>query len=155
MPAILSGFTLMPRQFGRHFAYDIFKCIFFNENVWFPIEMSLKVVPRDPIANIPSLVQIMAWRRPGDKPLSEAMMVSLLTYTVNASLGLIKLINLGNINQIFTNDIMICSFIQSPYHDVNISYLYSSHYHTFIPLFTHSWMKYWPMPHTYIIRKHT
>ena len=30
--------------------------------------------------NIPSLVQIMAWRRPGDKPLSEPMMVSLLTY---------------------------------------------------------------------------
>ena len=30
--------------------------------------------------NIPALVQIMAWRRPGDKPLSEAMMVSLLTH---------------------------------------------------------------------------
>ena len=29
---------------------------------------------------IPSLVQIMAWRRPGDKPLSEPMMVSLLTH---------------------------------------------------------------------------
>ena len=32
------------------------------------------------INNIPALVQIMAWRRPGDKPLSEPMMVSLLTY---------------------------------------------------------------------------
>ena len=30
--------------------------------------------------NIPALVQIMAWRRPGDKPLSGPMMVSLLTY---------------------------------------------------------------------------
>ena len=30
--------------------------------------------------NIPALVQIMAWRRPGDKPLSEPMMVSLLTH---------------------------------------------------------------------------
>ena len=30
--------------------------------------------------NIPALVQIMAWRRPGDKPLSETMMVSLLTH---------------------------------------------------------------------------
>ena len=29
---------------------------------------------------IPALVQIMAWRRPGDKPLSEPMMVSLLTH---------------------------------------------------------------------------
>ena len=32
------------------------------------------------INNIPALVQIMAWRRPGDKPLSEPMMVSLLTH---------------------------------------------------------------------------
>ena len=30
--------------------------------------------------NIPTLVQIMAWRRPGDKPLSEPMMVILLTH---------------------------------------------------------------------------
>ena len=30
--------------------------------------------------NIPSLIQIMAWRRQGDKPLSETMMVSLLTH---------------------------------------------------------------------------
>ena len=29
---------------------------------------------------IPALVQIMAWRRPGDKPLSEAMMVNLPTH---------------------------------------------------------------------------
>ena len=25
--------TLSPRQNGRHFAYDTFKCIFLNENV--------------------------------------------------------------------------------------------------------------------------
>ena len=30
--------------------------------------------------NIPALVEIMAWRRPGDKPLSEPMMVTLLTH---------------------------------------------------------------------------
>ena len=34
----------------------------------------------DPINNMPALVQIMAWRRPGDKPLSEPKMVSLLTH---------------------------------------------------------------------------
>ena len=33
-----------------------------------------------PINNIPSLVQIMAWRRPGDKPLSEPMMIGLPTH---------------------------------------------------------------------------
>ena len=72
--------TLSPRQNGRHFPDDIFKCIFLNENVWVPIEISLKFVPKGPINNIPALVQIMAWRRSGDKPLSEPMMVSLLTH---------------------------------------------------------------------------
>ena len=69
--------TLRPRQNGRHFADNIFKCIFLNESVWIPIKISLQFVPRGPINNIPALVQIMAWRRPGDKPLSEAMMVSI------------------------------------------------------------------------------
>ena len=72
--------SLRPRQNGRHFADDIFKCIFLNENVWIPIKISLKFVPKGPINNIPALVQIMAWRRPGGKPLSEPMMVSLLTH---------------------------------------------------------------------------
>ena len=72
--------TLRPRQNGRHFAEDIFKCIFMNENVWFPIKLSLKFVPKGLIKNIPELVQIMAWRRSGNKPLSEAMMVSLPTH---------------------------------------------------------------------------
>ena len=72
--------TLRPRQNGCHFADDIFNCIFLNENVWIPIEISLKFVPKGPIKNIPALVQIMGWRRPGDKPLSEPMMVSLPTH---------------------------------------------------------------------------
>ena len=72
--------TLRPRQNGRHFADDIFKCIFVNENVWIPIKISLKFVPKGPINNIPALVQIMAWRRAGDKPLSEPMMVILPTH---------------------------------------------------------------------------
>ena len=72
--------TLRPRQNGRHFAEDIFKYIFLNENVWVPIKISLKVVPKGRINNIPALVQKMAWRRPGDKPLSEPMMVSLPTH---------------------------------------------------------------------------
>ena len=72
--------TLRPRQNGRHFADDTFKRIFMNENIRIPINISLKFVPKGPINNIPALVQIMAWRRPGDKPLSEAMMVSLLTH---------------------------------------------------------------------------
>ena len=72
--------TLRPRQNGRHSADDIFKCIFLNENVWIPIKISLKFVPLGLINNIPSLVQIMAWRPLGDKPLSEPMMVSFPTH---------------------------------------------------------------------------
>ena len=71
--------TLRPRQNIRHFA-DIFKCIFLKENAWISLKSSLKFVPKVRINNIPSLVQIMAWCRPGDKPLSEPMMVSLLTH---------------------------------------------------------------------------
>ena len=72
--------TLRPGQNGRHFADAIFKCIFLNKNVSIPIKISLKFVPKGPINNIPALVQIMAWRRPGDKPLFEPMMVRLPTY---------------------------------------------------------------------------
>ena len=72
--------TLRPRQNGRHFADDIFKRIFLNEYVWIPIKISMKFVPKGPINNIPALVQIVAWRRPGDKPLSEPMMVILTTH---------------------------------------------------------------------------
>ena len=72
--------TLRSRQNGRHFADDTFKYIFLNENVIISAKISLKFVPEGPINNIPALVQIMAWRRPGDKPLSEPVIVSLLTH---------------------------------------------------------------------------
>ena len=74
MSAFSQRNTLRPRQNGRHFPDDSFKWIFLNENVWISIEVSLKFVPKGPINNIPALVQVMAWRRPGDKPLSEPMM---------------------------------------------------------------------------------
>ena len=73
-----------PRQNGRYFFFqdDIFECIFLKENVnvWIPIKISLKYVPKSPIKNIQALVQIMPWRRPGDKPLSEPMLVRLPTH---------------------------------------------------------------------------
>ena len=48
--------------------------------VWISIKSSMKFVPLGPINNIPALVQIMAWRRLGDKPLSEPRMVRLPTH---------------------------------------------------------------------------
>ena len=72
--------TLRSRQNGRRFADDTFKSIVLNENVRISIESSLKFVPKGPINYNPALVQIMAWRRSGDKPLSEPMMVCFLTH---------------------------------------------------------------------------
>ena len=76
---------LATRQNCRHFSDDIFKCNFLNENVWISTESSLKFVPKIPINKIPALVQIMAWCRPGDKALSELMMVRLPTHMCHSA----------------------------------------------------------------------
>ena len=55
-----------PRQNGRHFADDIFRCIFLNQKFCILFKISLTFVPSD---KNPVLVSIMAWRRIGDKPL--------------------------------------------------------------------------------------
>ena len=71
--------TLRPSQNVHHFTDDIFKCIFFlNENVWMSLKIFLMFVPQVRTNNIPTLVQIMAWHQPGDKPLPKPMVVRLL-----------------------------------------------------------------------------
>ena len=44
------------------------------ENDRIQIQISLELVPKSPIDKKPALVQAMAWRRTGDKPLPEPMM---------------------------------------------------------------------------------
>ena len=81
LPSMASTLNILrPRQNGRRFADDTFKRIFVNGNVRISIKISLQFVPKGPINNNPALVQIMAWRRSADKPLSEPVMVSLLTH---------------------------------------------------------------------------
>ena len=63
-----------PGQHGRHFADDIFKCVFVNENIWISKRISLKFVLKGPIDNNTALVEITAWRRPSDKSLSEPIL---------------------------------------------------------------------------------
>ena len=75
--------TLRPRQNGRHFPDDTSKCIILNENIWTLIKISLKFVPKGLINNIPSLVLKIAWHWPGDKPLSEPMIVRLPMHIFN------------------------------------------------------------------------
>ena len=52
---------------------DIFKSIF-NESVWISITISLKFIPKGPIDYKSALVQVVAWHRTGEKPLSESML---------------------------------------------------------------------------------
>ena len=81
--------SLRPKQNGHHFADDIFKCIFLNENIWILLQISLKFVPEVRIKNIPALVQIMAWRRPSDKHYLNQWW--LVYWCIYASLGLNEL----------------------------------------------------------------
>ena len=60
------------------FTDDIMKHIFFNENIRISIWFPLKFLPKGPIDNILALFLIMAWRRIGDKPLSEPMLTQFI-----------------------------------------------------------------------------
>ena len=59
---------------GRYFADNIFKSIYLKENWCIFIKISLKFIPKDLFNNKSILVQIVAWRRTGDKQLSESLM---------------------------------------------------------------------------------
>ena len=72
--------TLRPRQMAAISQTTFSSAFCLKKTFWIPIEISMEFVPKSQINNIPALVQIMAWRRPDDKPLSEPMMVSLLTH---------------------------------------------------------------------------
>ena len=96
---------MRPRQNGQHFADGIFKCIFLNENVWISIKIWLKFVPKGPINNIPTLVQIMAWCWPGDKPLSEPMME--VYWCIYALLSLNDLTHWGRVTHICVGNLII------------------------------------------------
>ena len=66
---LISPWTKWP-----HFAGDMFKRIFLNENIWNSYKISLKYVHWGLIDNMSALVQIMVRRRSGEKPLSEPML---------------------------------------------------------------------------------
>ena len=71
---------LLLTHWGRDRMATIFQTTISNTFSWISIKISLKSVTKCPINNIPTLFQIMAGPQPGDKPLSEAMVVSFLTH---------------------------------------------------------------------------
>ena len=79
--------TLRPSQNGPQFADDILKWIFFNENIWILIKLSLKFVPNGQQTSIGSgnglalnRRQAIIWTNQG-----------LVYWCINASLSLIEL----------------------------------------------------------------
>ena len=65
---------LLSNYLGHFRIAQHIRCIFMNENLCILIIISLKFVPKGPIDNKPALVQVMAWRQTGDKPLPEPML---------------------------------------------------------------------------------
>ena len=64
--------TLGSSNNGSHFADNIFKYLSLIDNCWILFKfIQLKCVSNGPIWNESTLVQIMAWLRIGNKPLSE------------------------------------------------------------------------------------
>ena len=82
-----------PGQNGRHFTDNVFGSIFMNEKFCILIKFSLKFAPKGPIDNNPALVQIMAWRRIGDKPLSEPILTDSLTHICGTRGRWVKLVH--------------------------------------------------------------
>ena len=80
--ALLTSFNSSPTG-----ADDIFKCIFLNENDRISVQISLKFVPKCPINNESVLVQVMAWRRTGAKPLPESMMTQFTDVYISGDLS--------------------------------------------------------------------
>ena len=86
----LSNIRLLT-HWGQYKIQAVLQTTFSNTLSWMKIYefwliFSLKSVPKGPVNNISVLVQIMAWRRSGDKPLFEPMMVNY--WSIYAPLGL-------------------------------------------------------------------
>ena len=79
----------------RHFQMHFLEWKWKNFDRYFTV----KFVPEGSLKNIPALVQIMAWRRPGDKPLSELMMIILLTHIYVTRPQWVKFVCNKKINQ--------------------------------------------------------
>ena len=95
---------------GQNFPDDIFWWIFLNENVCISIKISFKFVITGPVNNIPALVQIIAWRRPGDKPVSESMMVSLLTHTFAIRPRWVNIMDTVSVSHCYNTILRLLSF---------------------------------------------
>ena len=84
LPAVL---TLWGGDKWWHFADDIFKYVLLKDFFNVLIQILLKLVPRGSIDNKPVLVQTMAWRWAGDKPLSETVISQVADVYIRVTLS--------------------------------------------------------------------
>ena len=77
-------------------ADDNYKCIFMNENDRILIRISLKCITRSPIDSKPALVQVMARRQTGKKPVSELMLNPVNWHIYSALVGDELVLQLGS-----------------------------------------------------------
>ena len=72
--------TLRPRRNYYHFAEDIFNYILLQcMNFAYDFRI-VEFLPKVRINNVPALLQIMAWRRASDEPLSEPTLASVFAF---------------------------------------------------------------------------
>ena len=90
-PPSTASFREIPYALLTHLPQDIMaailaddnsKCISFNENDRIQIQVSLIFVPRSRSDYKPALVQVMSWRRTGDKPLPKLLLAQFIEATL-------------------------------------------------------------------------
>ena len=97
--------TLRPGQDGRHFGRQHFRLHFLEWNFFNFTQNFTEICYLDLIDNMSALVQIMAWPRTGDKPLSEAMLLCCVDAYVSLSLN--KLTHWGWVTHICVSKLTI------------------------------------------------
>ena len=110
-PTYISRFcyfnTLKPEQNGRHFAGDIFKCIFFNEDVWISIKISRKFVAKGPINEKLTLIQVMAQCSAGDEPFPGPMLTKVYDTIWRHKATMCLVTHWGRVTHICVSDLTI------------------------------------------------
>ena len=87
---------------------SIFQMTFSNGFSW--MKISLKV-PMGPMNSIPGVIYIMAWHWPGNNPLSEPMMVSLLMHIyVTQSQWVISDVNIQIISSLMKRELKLQTY---------------------------------------------
>ena len=121
-------------HFWMHFLEGKYISIFLKENTLIPLQMSLTFACKIRInINIPTSLQKMACRRLGNPPLSEPMVVSLLTHTCVTRPQWVKytaaVLHASETWVLFSRRIPPCKFMNSLNQDKTVLSLYGNSFY--------------------------